>query len=404
MTAIVPSVIAWPAITFMVILLAARWRWCRSNLYEAYFTNLMAFLLLAQLLRDPNVEAVVSRSALVTVTTAQQLGFAAMIFAGTEMIGFTTLWTRLSPVEARRSHRYYRLAAVILCVAYLAAATRARVAGQTLEVSGGWDAILAWTFYLTMILVLGARIIWMFASELPKSTHNREILLAATGGLILGIVVLTVSMEALVLAMTDQLGWTNTVDGRLWFHGFLFFYVALAAYLLGAVPLAVKLRAYLGLDPISRNWKRLQPLLLSLTTVVPESSFDLEHDDHRSRKTTLQLHQTVIAIRDAILRLRPYFRDIAPPELTQFLNANSVPTCDQDAATRALQLAHAARAKTAGATPSPTDMALVVRSRSTTLDEDAAELLKLAKWWKPAYAATEEFLLTAPEVKVSSPA
>jgi hypothetical protein len=404
MTAAVPGVIAWPVLTFMAIVLAARFWWCRTNLYETYFTNLMALLLLAQLLRDPNAEKVLSGSALITVTTAQQLGFAAMIFAATEMIGFTTLWTRCSPVEARRSHRYYRLAAVILCVAYLVAAARARIAGQTLEVSGGWDAILAWTCYLTMIVVLGARIIWMFASELPKSTRNREIWLAAIGGLILGIVVLTVSMEALVLAVTEQLGWTYTIGFRLWFHGFLFFYVAFSVYLLGAVPLAVRLRAYLGLDPISRNWKRLQPLLLSMTTVVPESSFDLEHNDNRSRKTTLQLHQAVIAIRDAILRLRPYFRDMSPHELAQFLSAYSVPTREHDAATRALQLAHAARAKAAGATPSPTDMDLVVRSRSTTLDEDAAELLKLARWWKPAYAATEELTLTTPDVKASSPA
>ena len=44
-----------------------------------------------------------------------------------------------------------------------------------------------------------------------------------------------------------------------------------------------------------------------MTSVVPESSFNLEHDDHRFQKTTLQLHQTVIEIRDAILQLRPYF-------------------------------------------------------------------------------------------------
>jgi hypothetical protein len=404
MTATVPGIVAWPVLAFMVIVLAARFWWCRTNLYQTYFTYLMAFILVAQLLRDPNVEAVLSRSALMTVTTAQQLGFAAMIFAGTEMVGFTTLWTRLSPVEARRSHCYYRLAAVILCVGYLVAATRARVAGQTLEAFGGWDAIAAWTFYLTMILVLGVRIIWMFAVELPKSTRNRGIQLAVIGGLILGIVVVTVSMEALVLAATDQLGWTNTVGFRLWFHGFLFFYLAFSVYLLGAVPLAVRLRAHLGLDPISRNWNRLRPLQLSMATLVPESNFGLDHDDHRSRKTTLQLHHTVIAIRDGILRLRPYFCEIVPHELAEFLEANSVPACEHDAASRAFQLAHAAKARAAGSAPSPTDMHLVVRSRSTTLDEEAAELLKLAKWWEPACTATEKLTLTAHEAKASSPA
>jgi len=403
MTSTVPGIAAWPVITFMVILLAARFQWCRTNLYETYFTNLMAFILLAQLLRERKVEVMLSGSGLMTVTTAQQLAFAAMIFASTEMVGFTMLWKRLSPVETSRAHRYYRLAALILCAAYLVAATRARVAGQTLEVSGGWDAILAWCFYLTMILVLAARVIWMFASELDKCTRNREFLLAA-GGLLVGVVTGVGCLEALVLAVTDQLGWTSTVGFRLWFHGFEFFCIAVFAFLLGAVPLAVKLLSCLGLDRISRTWNGLQPLRLSMTTMVPESSFDIAHeyDDHRSQKTTLQLHQTVIEIRDAILQLRPYLPDIAPHELARFLKTYSVPTREHGAATHALQLAYAARAKTAGAAPQPPDMAFVVRSRSTTLEEEAADLLALAKWWKPAYAATEDF--TAPEAKASAPA
>ena len=152
----------------------------------------MAFIMVAQLLREKNVEGVLSRTALMTVTTAQQLGFAAMIFASAEMIGFTMLWARLSPAETRRSHRHYRLAAVVLCVAFLVAATRARVGGQTLEVSGGWDGILAWSFYLAMVLVLAARVVWMFAFELRKATDNRELALAVSG-LLLGIVTGVVS-------------------------------------------------------------------------------------------------------------------------------------------------------------------------------------------------------------------
>lgn len=403
MTSTVPGIVAWPVITFMVILLAARFRWCRTNLYDTYFTNLMAFIMLAQLLREHDAEVILSRSSLMTVTTAQQLAFGAMIFASAEMIGFTMLWKRLSPVQTRRDHRYYRLAAVILCAAYLAAATRARVAGQTLEVSGGWDGILAWSFYLTMVLVLAARVTWMFAAELTKITHNREFLLAF-GGLLLGIVTAAVSMEALALAVTDQLGWTNTVNFRLRFHGFEFFYEALLVFLLGAVPLAVKMLSHLGLDPTSRTWNRLQPLRLGMTAAFPESSFNIEHEDQRSQKTTLQLHQTVIEIRDATLRLRPYFHDTAGRELAAFLTAHSVPTREHAAATHAFQLAHAARAKTAGAIPAAPDIAPIVRSRATTLDEEAADLLTLAKWWHPAYAATERLASTAPEVKATSPA
>jgi hypothetical protein len=400
MTSTVPSVIAWPVLTFMVIVLAARFRWCRTNLYETYYNNTLAFLLITQLLRENKVEDLLSRNSSITVTTTQQLSFAAMIFAANEFIGFTMLCMRHSSVETRRRHQYYRLTAVILCAAYLAAATRARIAGQTLEVSGGWDGILAWSLFLTMWFVMSSQVIRMCASELNKLTQVREFLVVI-GGLLLGIVSLTVCLEALALAVTDQLGWTYTVGFRLWFHGFDFDYEAIIVFTIGAVPIAVKLLFYLGLDSTSRNWNRLQPLLLSMTTVVPENIFSLDHDDHQSRKTALQLHQTVIAIRDAILRLRPYCCDIAPNELAEFFSAYSVPACEHDAASRALQLAHAARVRTADATPPPTDMDLVVRSRSTTLDEEVAELLKLAKWWMPACTATEKFTFD-PKAKASA--
>ncbi|WP_204815344.1 DUF6545 domain-containing protein [Mycobacterium riyadhense] len=401
MTSAVPGVIAWPVIVSMAMLLVARYRLHNTNLYDTYFTNLMAFVLVAQLLREGSVEEVLSKSALMTVTTSQQLGFAAMIFGSTELLGFTRLWTGLSPEETRRGQRYYRLAAVLLCVSYLAAATRARVAGQILEVFGGWDAILAWSLYLTMILVLATRVVWMFASELRKATHRREVLLAV-GGVLLGAVTFVGCMEALALAVTDQLGWTSTLKFRLWFHGFEFFCIAVFVFILGTVPLAVKFLAYLGLDPISRNWKKLQPLRRTMTTVVPESSFELEHDDHGSQKTMLQLHQTVIEIRDAILGLRPYFRDVASGERGTFLSLYAVPTREHAAAVHALQLAQAAGTKAAGAAPQPLEMAAGWRSRSRTLDEETGELLKIAKWWPAASAATAE--CTQAQAKAVSPA
>jgi hypothetical protein len=400
MASTIPSVIAWPIVIFMTLVVAMRYRWCNTNLYDTYFNNTLAFLLITQFLRERKIEDLLSKNPPMTVTAARQFSFAAMIFAATEFIGFTMLWMRHSSIETCRRHRYYRLAAVILCAAYLAAATRARVAGQTLEVSGGWDGILAWSLLLTMWFVMSGQVIRMCVSELNKITQAPEFLVAI-GGLLLGAVSLTVCLEALVLAVTDQLGWTNTVEFRLWFHGFDFDYEAIIAFMIGGVPIAAKLLFYLGLDSTSRNWNRLQPLLLSMTTVVPESIFNPDHDDHRSRKTILQLHQVVIAIRDAILRLRPYFRDIAPHELTLFLKEYSVPARNHNAASHAFQLAHAARAKAAGATPAPTDMNLVVRSRSTTLNDEVTELLKLAKWWTPAYAATEKFT-PDPKAKASA--
>jgi hypothetical protein len=408
MTSTIPGIVAWPVIAIMAMLLAARFRWCRANLYQTYFNNVMVLLLLAQLLRERRVEGMLSRSALMNVTTAQQLSCVAMILACGEFIGFTMLWNRISPEATRRSHRYYRLAAVLLSAAFLVAGTRARVAGQPFEVSGGWDAVLALSLYLTIIVILVARLLWMFGSELLRATDTRELVLAAAGVLA---VVLTAAacLEALVLAVSDQLGWSNTVAFRMRVHGFEFLWMAVIVYLFGAVPLVVRLHSYLGLDRVSRTWKGLQPLRLSMTAVVPESSFnlehdDLEHDDRRFQKTTLQLHQTVIEIRDAMLQLRHYVRATAPDELARFFQTYSVPTDERDSATNAFELAHAAKAKVAGDRPETPDQAVVVNSRSTSLYEEAANLSALAKWWTAALAATEQVIPAGPKMGSGQPA
>jgi hypothetical protein len=402
-TSTIPGIIAWPVITIMLIVLAARFRWCRANLYQTYLNNVMAWLLVAQLLRERKVEAVLSKSALMTVTTAQQLSCVAMILACGEFVGFTMLWNKISPEETLRSHRYYRLAAVALSVAFLGAGTRARVAGQTFEVSGGWDAVLALSLYLTMIVILVTRLLWMFGSELIRATERRESLLAAAG--ILAVVVTAAAcMEALALAVSDQLGWTHTVEFRGRVHGSEFLWMAVIVYLFGAVPLVVRLHSFFGLDRISRTWKSLQPLRLSITAAAPESSFSIEHDHRRYQKTTLQLHQTVIEIRDAILQLRHYVRSTAPDQLARFLQENSVPADERDSATTAFELAHAAKAKTAGHRPETPDRALAVRSRSTNLYEEAVDLLTLAKWWTPALTATSQVIPDEPGAGTALPA
>ncbi|MFZ2510317.1 MAG: MAB_1171c family putative transporter [Gordonia sp. (in: high G+C Gram-positive bacteria)] len=385
----------------MSLLLTARLKWCRTNLYDCYYTNLMALVLIAQLLREHAVEDALTRGALMSVTTAQQLAFVAMIFASTELIGFTMLWTGLSPSETRRCHRYYRAAAVGLCIAFLVAATRARIAGLTLETSGGWDAVVAWALYLTMILALSARVMWMFGQELRKSTRRREFVLAA-GGLLLGVVTAAGCLEALLLALTDQLGWTDTLEFRRWFHGFEFFGIALAVFALGTVTVASRLIGSLGLDHTSRAWRGLQPLRTSMVTITPECGFDVAHPgEGRRQKTTLQLHHTIIEIRDALLHLRRYSHPASTAERTRFLSAHHVPPREHATATRAYEFALAARAKDAGAPPGPNGPPPDLRLRSTTLSDEAKHLLALAKWWTPAYAATVRPSAANPDVKAS---
>lgn len=151
------------------------------------------------------------------------------------------------------------------------------------------------------------------------------------------------------------------------------------------MPFLLAAFARAGYDVTSRHWRRLQPLRDTMITAVPEAAFELRAPNPSRRKTSLDLHQTTVQIRDAILQLRPYFRDVPPAEAEDF--TTHVPARHRQGAIDALQLARAVQAKAAGATPAPIDASVVLSSRSTNLDEETAELLRLARWWPHAEAA-----------------
>ncbi|WP_081396296.1 DUF6545 domain-containing protein [Mycobacterium colombiense] len=400
----VPGIIAWPLIAFMMLVLLGRYRWCNSNLYEKYFNSTLALMLLAQLLREHLVQNSLVRTAFMTLPGTWQLGTAVLSYSYSEFIGFTLLWSGLSEAETRRRHKYYRLAGVLLAVGLLVFGTRARMAGQSLEFATGWDSVTTLTCFIAMPMALVTRIIWNSLRELRIADRRREHLIAIST-LAMGLTAVVTALHEAALQISDQLGWTQTDAFRHQFHASTFFYMIFSLFVIAPVPLAMKLRHSLGLDHISRSWRELQPLRQAMRVVVPECVFEPDDDEPGRRKTELQLHQTVVEIRDAILGLRPYFRAISGDDLLHFLaEPHKVPACDRNAAISALRLAYAARAKTAGVAPEAADVdsTSIVASRAATLRQEAAELTMLAKWWPAAYAATAKIIEPAAETKASS--
>ncbi|MEZ0351033.1 DUF6545 domain-containing protein [Mycobacterium sp. pR1184] len=395
MTSTVPPVVAWPLILFMVLVVVTRYVGFNTNLFDTYLNNTLAMLLTAQLLREHAVQQQLSDAALITVTTAQQLAAVALIFGSAEFIGFTMMWSGLSGLDIGRRHRYYRCAATLLVIGYLVAATRARVAAKPVEVSGGWDGVLAYVFYSTMFLVLVVQLMRLSVRELARpGAPYRERVVAALG-VILALAIGWVTLESVLLLVFEQLGWSHTGTYRARVHGVYFFWEAVGCTALAAVPCLLAIFARGGLDLVSRQWRKLQPLRNSLRQAVPEITFDLQQDDARRAKTTLQLHQTVVEIRDLILQLRPYFRDIPPDRVDEFIAAHSIPSADRDTAILALQLVHAADTKASGLAPQRLDAAHIVTSRAKTLEQETRELVQLAKWW-PRAAAVARSAAPAP--------
>ncbi len=386
----VPAMIAWPFIAFMTVVLLGRYRWFNENLSEKYINNTLAFLWAAQLLREPFVQRQMIDSALVTEPGVWQISTALMGYSFTEFIGFSMLWSGMPEAETRRKHRYYRMAAILLITGFLICGTRARLANKPLELLVGWDSVTTLSCLTAMLMVLAIRLVWNSLSELRAANSPRERWIALST-LLMGVFGVGIVVQEAALQLLDQLGWTHTASYRKGSHEDGLFFGILAPFVMAAVPLALKLLRSLGLDRTTRSWHKLQPLRQAMRAVTPERFIDSDDEEFGRRgKSTLQLHDTVVEIRDAILRLRPYVRAIPEDEVICFLDVSqTVRASEREAALAALRLAHAANAKTAGITPDPPegDAALIVTLKATTLEEEAAELLTLAKWWPSAYAA-----------------
>lgn len=388
MTATVPAILAWPLLAFMGSVVLLRYAFFNHSLWERYLNHTLALMFASNLIRERAVQDLLDNAGIMTITTAQQLSLALMIFTAAEFMGFITMWSRLSPHDVRRRQRYHRLAAILLTIAFFIAAAPARAAGQTLEVYGGWSSVLAWSLYVFLLCVLAIQLIGMCLKELLKPNARRHEKMLAASGIMIGLSIGVTSIEAPVLAALEELGWLYSRDYRISLHGFIFFTESVGANVLAAMPFLLATAARAGFDSTTRRWRRLQPLRDSMITAVPEAAFELKVPSTSRRKTALDLHQTTVQIRDAILQLRPYFRDVPIAVTDRFIAAHSVPGEHRHDAANALQLAYAVRAKAEGIPPSPIDSATVLQSRSTNLDEETEELLRLARWWPDAAIAS----------------
>ncbi|MBU8820757.1 hypothetical protein KL864_33345 [Mycolicibacterium goodii] len=388
MTATVPGVLAWPLLAFMAAVVVFRYLLFNHSQWERYLNHTLAFMLAANLIRERLVQEALASAGVMSVSTAQQVSLALMIFCAAEFMGFITMWTQLSAEQARRRQRFHRTAALGLAAAFFIAATPARTAGQPLEVHGGWSSVLAWSFYVLLLCVLSVQLTALCIKELRRPQAKRHERLVAASGLTIGFSIAVTSIEAPVLAALEELGWIYSHGYRLTLHGFIFFTESVGANLLAAIPFLLAAFARAGFDATSRRWRQLQPLRDAMIAAVPEAAFELRVPNTSRRKTSLDLHQTTVQIRDAILQLRPYFVEVDPEEADHFTTRATVPPKHRQAALDALQLAHAVHAKAAGAPPSPIDASIVLSSRSTNLDEETAELLRLARWWPQAEAAS----------------
>ncbi|WP_195166744.1 DUF6545 domain-containing protein [Mycobacteroides abscessus] len=400
MTSSVPGWLAWPLVVAMAAVIAVRYRWFNTTLYDTYFNNTLLLMLIAQLLRERVAEDLLDRNRLLGITAAQHLSLLLVFFMAGEFMGFITRWSGLSPEQTRARHRYHRLAATVLAAAFFAVTTRARIHGQLLEVSGGWDNVIAWGLYAVLPVALAMQIISMCMREIRRPDAKQRERIVAGSAIPIAVAIGITTTVAMFLELFEELGWAHTLDYRLTTHAYIFFWEAIGTAAVAAIPIVLAVVAYLGWDSTSRMWCRLQRIRSDMLTAVSDAGFEIAFNSCGRRKTALELHQTTVQIRDAILRLRPYYPGLGGTESAAFLREYSVPPKQNAEAVAALQLAAAVRAKEGGVGPS-TEATEIVRSRSTTLDEETRELLALSRWWPRARAYVDQLSETPPTPTVN---
>lgn len=400
MTSSVPGWLAWPLVVAMAAVIAVRYRWFNTTLYDTYFNNTLLLMLIAQLLRERVAEDLLDRNRLLSITAAQHLSLLLVFFMAGEFMGFITRWSGLSPEQTRARHRYHRLAATVLAAAFFAVTTRARIHGQLLEVSGGWDNVIAWGLYAVLPVALAMQIISMCMREIRRPDAKQRERIVAGSAIPIAVAIGITTTVAMFLELFEELGWAHTLDYRLTTHAYIFFWEAIGTAAVAAIPIVLAVVAYLGWDSTSRMWCRLQRIRSDMLTAVSDAGFEIAFNSCGRRKTALELHQTTVQIRDAILRLRPYYPGLDGTESAAFLREYSVPPKQNAEAVAALQLEAAVRAKEGGVGPS-TEATEIVRSRSTTLDEETRELLALSRWWPRARAYVDQLSETPPTPTVN---
>lgn len=400
MTSSVPGWLAWPLVVAMAAVIAVRYRWFNTTLYDTYFNNTLLLMLIAQLLRERVAEDLLDRNRLLSITAAQHLSLLLVFFMAGEFMGFITRWSGLSPEQTRARHRYHRLAATVLAAAFFAVTTRARIHGQLLEVSGGWDNVIAWGLYAVLPVALAMQIISMCMREIRRPDAKQRERIVAGSAIPIAVAIGITTTVAMFLELFEELGWAHTLDYRLTTHAYIFFWEAIGTAAVAAIPIVLAVVAYLGWDSTSRMWCRLQRIRSDMLTAVSDAGFEIAFNSCGRRKTALELHQTTVQIRDAILRLRPYYPGLGGTESAAFLREYSVPPKQNAEAVAALQLAAAVRAKEGGVGPS-TEATEIVRSRSTTLDEETRELLAISRWWPRARAYVDQLSETPPTPTVN---
>ena len=385
MTSSIPGVVVWPAVALLLFFIALRLIWHNATQFDVYANIMLCWTAVIQIMSDPFVQSWAASHSPFGMRTIQQVTLFLVLFGHAEFLGVAKIMSGVGLDAARRQQVFHRGAAVALIAVMFIAGSRARRDGLPLEVADGWGGVVVWGAFCVLPVISARWLFRLIGKELRDTVRSlRHLVLLIELGLA-AVIVGGSTMLGFVLSILEELDIAHTADFREAANARGFFLVLLVLTALAAGSCASSVSAYFGMDRRGRAWRALLPLWSDLTSVFPETVMGRGGARKFRRVTAFQLHRTMVEVRDSILRLSPFMREATDEDrrwLSSLDDASSIE--ESETAARALQIAKALHAKRAGEIPANGARPDLARSSSRSLEDETAELLGLAKWWRAA--------------------
>ncbi len=374
----IPGIVAWPVLFLLALVTIGRWWLLRERDVDRLVNRAITAALVGLLLRETWVQYLLVLALPIpdrdVIQLANQGVLAAIVLCVACIYGLAQLWAGADPEGTWRRQRAYDAGALLAGAIILIAGTPARNAGQLIDQTLGWSAVVAWiAFYIPLgatAWLVGKTSIHELRHPDAATTWRERLVIAGVLG-----IALVAGIDAIAnptLTIVAVLGDHPALDPDMGYKTWTFFIDAVWGGTVIAVPLISAVLIQTGWDRAGRYCRRLEPLWRDLTATVPEIVLTTPNDSNRRTIPATRLYRMTVEIRDAVLNLQRYAADV-PPELG-----------DRDARTFAQHLAMLIDTKAAGAAPyrAPAP-GTSVQPRPRDLTAELQLLLDLAKVWPP---------------------
>ncbi|MEV6554278.1 MAB_1171c family putative transporter [Nocardia sp. NPDC051756] len=361
MLSFIPGFVAWPVTVGIALFAVGRFLFFRDTVVDRLINQVyvwtVAALILFRLAAMPGSSFPV-----------YELGFGCVVMMTTCL--YTIGCARrndIDPDTLRRRQRRSSLLAVISTVAMLVAGAVARSEGRMVDIGPTWDGFVLTIALGTPVAINTGVFVRMVVGEYRTDDLTVSEKIVAVG-MVLSHMCFWSNLLLAGLQLTRGLPQLGPPLPRVE----LIFTVGIVINAIPPMlPLLMALAHAAGLDRESRACRRLDRLWRDLTAAVPEIVMYPVTDTRTPFDSATRVFRMTVEIRDALMHLAPYMRVEQASSIERKSSAEDY----------AKQIAHAVRARMAGAVPTYSTVASQLPTGGSDFETDLGQLLHLAQAW-----------------------